>query len=60
MKNLTEKQQKQYDELTPYEKIIYNAIMRSFPATAHETAIDKAWQGGVRFQFIQNNYGNAN
>lgn len=52
MKNLTTEQQKQYDELTPAEKKIYDSIMRSFPATAHGSALDIAWQGGIKFQFI--------
>ena len=39
--------------LTKAEKKIYNAIMRAFPATTHESALDKALQGGVNWQFYQ-------
>lgn len=37
--------------LTKAEKKIYNAIMTAFPATSHESALDKALQGGVNWQF---------
>lgn len=37
--------------LTKDEKKIYDAIMTSFPATSHESALDKALQGGVNWQF---------
>lgn len=39
-------------DLTPEERKIYDSIMRSFPATQHESALDKAVQGGVKFDFI--------
>ena len=38
--------------LTKSEKKIYDSVMRSFPATAHESAMDIAIQGGANFQFI--------
>ena len=38
--------------LTKSEKKIYDSVMASFPATAHESAMDIAIQGGVNFQFI--------
>lgn len=34
------------------EKKIFDSIMTSFPATAKESAYDKAIQGGCNFQFI--------
>lgn len=37
--------------LTKAEKKIYNAIIKAFPATSHETALDTALQGGVNWQF---------
>lgn len=37
--------------LTKAEKKIYDAIMTAFPATSHESALDKALQGGVNWQF---------
>jgi DNA-binding MurR/RpiR family transcriptional regulator len=37
--------------LTKSEKKIYDSVMASFPATAHESAIDIAIQGGVNWQF---------
>jgi hypothetical protein len=37
--------------LTKAEKKIYDAIMVAFPATSHESALDKALQGGVDWQF---------
>lgn len=52
MKNLNKKQQQEYNELTPEEKKIYDAVMRSFPATKHDSAIDVAWRGGVKWDFI--------
>ena len=39
-------------KLTRKERKIFNAIMRSFPATSKETAYDQAINGGVKFQFI--------
>lgn len=39
-------------ELTKAEKKIYDAIRLSFPATSHESALDYALQGGVKFDFI--------
>ncbi len=39
-------------KLTKAEKKIYDSIMRNFPSTKKESALDIALQGGVRFQFI--------
>jgi len=39
-------------ELSPIEKRIYNSIMKAFPATSHEIAIDYAKDKGVNFQFL--------
>lgn len=39
-------------DLTPEELKIFNSIMKMFPATAPESAMDKAIQGGTNFQFI--------
>ncbi len=39
----------EYNSLTEEEKKIYDSIMRSFPNTSHDSAYDKAIQGGVRF-----------
>ena len=41
-----------YKKLTAEEKKIFDAVMRSFPATSFESALDVAWQGGVKFDFI--------
>jgi DNA-binding MurR/RpiR family transcriptional regulator len=38
--------------LSKAEKKIYDSVMVSFPSTAHESAMDIAIQGGVKFQFI--------
>jgi hypothetical protein len=38
-------------KLTAEELKIYNAVMRDFPATQHESALNVAWQGGIKFQF---------
>jgi DNA-binding MurR/RpiR family transcriptional regulator len=38
--------------LTKKEKKIYYSIKQSFPATSHESAMDVALQGGVKWQFI--------
>lgn len=37
-------------KLTKLEKKIYNAILRSFPATSKASAYDYAIQGGVKFE----------
>lgn len=37
--------------LTKSERKIYEAIMTAFPATSHESALDKALEGGVNWQF---------
>lgn len=38
-------------KLTKHEKRIYNSILRSFPKTPKESALNYAIQGGVNFQF---------
>lgn len=52
MKKLNKKEQAQYDALSAAEKKIYDSVMSSFPASAHESALDIAWQGGVKWNFI--------
>ena len=42
----------EYDYLTEKEQKIYNSIMSHFPNTSHDSAYDKAIQGGVNYQFI--------
>ena len=42
----------EYYSLTKQEKKIYDSIMSHFPNTSHDSAYDKAIQGGVNFQFI--------
>lgn len=49
---MTTKQKEQYNNLTEEEKKIYDSVMSNFPATHHESAIDVAWQGGVKWDFI--------
>jgi hypothetical protein len=39
-------------KLTKDEKKIYLAILRSFPATAKESAYDYAINGGVKLGFV--------
>jgi hypothetical protein len=39
-------------KLSTDERKIYDAILRSFPATEPWSAYDHAINGGVRFQFI--------
>lgn len=46
------KNHKQKIHLTKAERKIYNSIMASFPNTSHESALDKAVNGGANFQFI--------
>lgn len=41
-----------YKKLTKKEKKIFDAIMRNFPATSFESALNAASQGGVNFNFI--------
>lgn len=41
-----------YKKLTAKEKKIFDSVMRSFPATSFESALNVAWQGGVKFDFI--------
>ena len=48
----TKRQKTQYGKLSDSEKRIYDSIMASFPNTSHESACDKAIEGGVNFQFI--------
>lgn len=38
-------------KLTAKELKIYNSVMQSFPATDPESALNVAWQGGIKFQF---------
>lgn len=42
---------KELARLTPAERKIYDAILRSFPATDKLSAYDKAIQGGVKFEY---------
>jgi len=39
-------------KMTKAEKKIFDAIMRTFPATHPESAYNIAIQGGIKFQFI--------
>lgn len=39
-------------QLSKEEKKIFDAILRSFPATDPASAYNKAIEGGVNFQFI--------
>lgn len=39
-------------KLTNRERKIYDAVMQSFPATKHESALDVAWRRGVKLDFI--------
>lgn len=41
-----------YKKLTTEEKKIFDSVMRSFPETSFESALNVAWQGGVKFDFI--------
>lgn len=41
-----------YIKLTPEECKIYDSVMSSFPATSHLSALDIAYRGGVKFDFI--------
>lgn len=50
MKN--KNQQSKKIKLTKEEQKIYDAVMRDFPATKHESALDIALRGGVNWQFI--------
>jgi hypothetical protein len=47
--NLTYKQKFEYEKLTPKERKIYDSIMLNFPATSHDSALNKAWESGVQF-----------
>ena len=38
-------------KLTKAEQKIYDSVIANFPATKHESAMDIALQGGIRFQF---------
>ena len=49
---MTTKQKQQYQDLTNKERKIYDSVMSNFPATAHDSAIDVAWQGGAKWDFI--------
>lgn len=40
------------DKLTQEELLIYNSVMRFFPATSHESALNVALQGGVKWDYI--------
>lgn len=52
MKDLNEKLAEKIAALTPEELKIYTAIMKSFPKTNPFSALDKAYEGGVNFQFV--------
>lgn len=39
-------------QLSKQEQKIFDAILRSFPATHPASAFDKAIEGGVKFHFI--------
>lgn len=41
-----------YKKLTAKEKKIFDSVISSFPATSFESALDVAWRGGVKFDFI--------
>ena len=41
----------EYKKLTTDEKKIFDSVMISFPATSFESALDVAWQGGVKFNY---------
>lgn len=49
---MTDKQKKKYESLTKKQKRIYDSVMDNFPASSHETALNIAIQGGIKFQFI--------
>jgi hypothetical protein len=51
LKKLTKKQKVEYDKLTSKEKKIYDVVMLSFSTTSHESALDAARQGGIKFHF---------
>lgn len=42
---------KDWNKLTDKEKKIYNSLRDHFSATSHDSAFDKAIQGGTNFQF---------
>lgn len=42
---------KDYHLLNKSEKKVYKSVMANFPETSHESALDKALQGGTNFQF---------
>lgn len=46
------KRNSEYKKLTAEEKKIFDSVMRSFPATSFESALNVAWQGGVRFDYV--------
>lgn len=52
MKNLNAKQQEEYNSLSAAEKKIYESVISHFPATSHDSAMNVALQGGVKFDFI--------
>lgn len=39
-------------QLTKKEKKIYDSVMANFPASSHESALNIALQGGIKFNFI--------
>lgn len=45
------KKSKDLKRLTKKERKIYDAILRSFPATKHDCTMDYALKGGAKFQF---------
>jgi len=45
-------EKREYNTLTKEEKKIYDSIMNHFPNTAHDSAFNKALEGGVKWDFI--------
>jgi len=39
-------------KLTKDERKIYDSVMRNFPSTKHESALDISYSGGVKWDFI--------
>lgn len=49
---MEKKQKKEFDRLSAREKKIYLSVLQYFPKTSHESALDAAWQGGVKWNFM--------
>jgi hypothetical protein len=43
--------EEEINKLTASEKKIFDSVMLFFPATNRESALDIAWQRGIKFQF---------